>query len=91
MFTLVLSRSAYFRVSKGVTACDIENNFSCPVRVKADEGRIVPLPKTPYKLYRVEAGDSYLKLAEKFKVNAEELKKINGDKPLYPTCRIYIP
>jgi hypothetical protein len=30
-------------------------------------------------------------LADKFGVSEGELKQINGDKVLYPTCKLFVP
>jgi spore germination protein YaaH len=91
MFTLILSRTTFIRVRKGVKSCDIERVYLCPRPADLFEGQILQLPKKPMCMYRVGAGESYLSIADKFSVSEEEIKRVNGDKQLYPTCKIYIP
>lgn len=90
MFALKLARCGYLRVRKGVTAVEIEAAFCCPVG-EACSGQIIKIPSIPLKVIRAEVGDDYKKIAEKHCLDEEELKKLNGNKPVYPTKKIYLP
>ncbi len=90
MFSLELARCGYLRVRKGVTAGDIEAAFCCPVG-EVCVGLIIKIPLKPLKIIRAEVGDDYKKIAAKHRIDEEELKKLNGNKPVYPTKKIYLP
>lgn len=91
MFTLVTDRSRYFRVRRGVTAEQIENEFSSPVRGGVFAGRIVKIKERPLGRYTVRVGDTYKTVALKLGSDEEELRNLNGSKPLYPTCKLFVP
>ncbi|MCD8040322.1 MAG: LysM peptidoglycan-binding domain-containing protein [Clostridia bacterium] len=91
MYQLVLEKSKYYRVKKGQTALMIEKAFSVPVNGNVYEGMIIALPQQTFTVYRAAAGDTYKSVAAKFGVDEELLKSVNGNRAVYPTCRLYIP
>lgn len=90
MFTLVTDRSRYFRVRRQ-SAEEIEQTFKAPVLGKVFAGAIICLPEKPLKSYTASVGDTYRTIAEKLGAGEEELKRINGFKPVYPTCKLFVP
>jgi acetone carboxylase gamma subunit len=88
MFLLQLSKSKYIRVRKGVNANEIQENFNLPVS-NVYEGQIIKLPKIDYKIYLCVPNDTYEKISKKLCVDCERLIEVNGNKPLYPFCKIY--
>lgn len=91
MFTLVSDRSRYFRVKRGQSAAEIEAQLKTPVNGAAFAGRILKVADGDFKLYSAKVGDTYRTVALKFNADEEELKKINGLKPVYPTCKLFVP
>lgn len=91
MFTLVTDRSEYFRVKRGQTAAQIENALSLPVSGKVFAGRIIRAGTQKLFRYTAEVGDTYKSVARKFAVDEAELKGLNACKPIYPTCKIFVP
>lgn len=91
MFTLVLERSGFVRVRRGVTAAEVEKTFSCPVAGALRAGSLVKITPYPLKEYCVGVGETYSSVASKAGIDAERLKKINGGRALYPTVKIYLP
>ncbi len=89
MFTLVTDRSRYFRVKRGQSGRDIENTLLIPA-ADAFAGAIIS-GEGDYELYVARPGDSYKSVAERFGVSGEELKILNRGRPVYPTCRLFIP
>ena len=91
MFTLVTDRSRYYRVKRGQTAAEIERSLNTPVNGAAFVGRIIEVRPEHLEIYSVGVGESYRLIALKFGINEDELRKLNGGKPVYPTCRIFVP
>lgn len=89
MFTLVTDRSKYFRVKRGQTKADIEAAFRTPVKY-CFCGAIAEIGEEK-EVYLCKPLDSYNSLSLKFGVPAEELKRINFSKPLYPSCKLFVP
>jgi LysM repeat protein len=87
---LKLSECNFLRVTEGMTREEIEKTYSVPVIGNLYAGKIIPIVGG-YSVYEAEVGDSYKKLADKFGVSEGELKQINGDKVLYPTCKLFVP
>ena len=90
MFTLVTEKSKFFRVKRGQCAADIEKTLHTPVCGNAFSGAIVEV-KQNLSVYVATAGDSYRTIALKTGVSESELKELNYSKPVYPTCRVFIP
>lgn len=91
MFTLVTDRSKFYRVKRGQSARDIENLFEIPVKFPAFSGMILELGDLYYTRYIADVGDTYNTIAEKFNVNPALLEEVNGEKPVYPTRKIFVP
>lgn len=90
MFTLVTEKSKFFRVKRGQCAAEIEKTLQTPVSGVAFSGAIVEV-KQNLRVYIARAGESYRSIALKTGVSENELKEINRFKPVYPTCKIFIP
>ncbi len=91
MFTLITDKSKYFRVKRRQGAAEIENEFNIPVQGQIFAGRIIFVGEKNLRHYVAEVGDTYRTIALKFGVNETELKEINGFKPVYPTCKLFVP
>ena len=91
MFTLITDRSRYFKVKRGQSAGEIERVLNTPVCGKAFAGRIVKVAEEPLAVVTAGVGDSYATVAAKYGVPESHLKEINGSKPVYPTCKIFVP
>ena len=91
MFTLVTDKSKYFRVKRGQSAADIESVLKTPVCGKVFEGAVIRVRGGRFLKYSAKPGDTYKTVADKFGISEEELKKLNADKPVYPTCKLFVP
>ena len=90
MFSLITERGKYFKVKHNVEKSEIISVFNCPVEGEIFCGRIIPL--TPPKRYiHAVAGYTYKKIAAREMVEEEQLKRLNGGAPVYPTKRIWLP
>lgn len=89
MFTLVTDHSKYIRVRRGADRGAVEKELKSPVDdVFAGE---ILLRAEEMEIYVAKPHDSYASVARKFGLTEEELKKINLFRPVYPTCRLYVP
>lgn len=91
MFTLVTDKSRFYRIKGGQSAASVESALCVPVAEEAFAGRIIPVPSVRFTIYTAEVGDTYKRVAEKFSVEESELKTLNGNLPVYPTARIFVP
>ena len=91
MITLCLEKGAYFRVRKGVDKRDIERVFDCPVHSEVYVGAIIALPPEPSGFCYALPAEDYSSIAIREGVDEEELKKLNGFSPLYPTKKVWLP
>lgn len=91
MFTLILERGRYIRVRGNVRKCDIEREFCFPVNTEVFEGAIIPVLPEPQGYCYAQPCDSYASVAEREGVSEEELKKLNGGSPVYPSKKIWLP
>ncbi|MDE6597433.1 MAG: LysM peptidoglycan-binding domain-containing protein [Clostridia bacterium] len=91
MFTLVTDRSKYFRVKRGQSAAEIESTLNTPVTGCAFAGKIIPVSEKNLRRYVAQVGDTYRTIALKFGADENELKKANNFKPVYPTCKVFVP
>lgn len=91
MFTLETDKSKYFRVKRGQSAKEIERFFNLPVNGEVFGGRIIYLTDENFVSYTATVGDTYKTIALKFGADEEKLKNLNGNKPVYPTCKIFVP
>ena len=91
MFTLITDRSRYFKVKRGQSAGEIERVLNTPVGAGAFAGMIVKVAEEELIIVTADVGDSYRSIAEKYAVSRSRLEQINGGKPVYPTCKIFVP
>ena len=91
MFTLVTDRSKYFRVKRGQGADEVRSVLKTPVGGAVFAGRIIKVYDGNLVEYSASVGDTYRNVALKFGADEEQLKKINGYKPVYPTCKLFVP
>ena len=91
MFTLITDKSRYFKVKRGQSAGEIERELNTPVCGKVFAGKIVKVVREPLVRICAGVGDSYKTIASKYGVPESLLKEINGSKPVYPTCKIFVP
>ena len=89
MFTLVTDRSKYYKVKRGQSAAEIERELKIPARC-AFAGAVIPV-YGGLTVYRADVGDTYRTVAVKFKTDEARLREINGGKPVYPTCKLFVP
>ena len=91
MFTLITDRSRYFKIKRGQSSGEIEEVLNTPVCGKPFVGRIIRVADE--RLFKVTAdvGDTYRTIAVKYGADETHLKEINGNKPVYPTCKIFVP
>ena len=89
MFSLVTERGKYVRIRKSVKKEDVIKTFSYP----AGEifcGQIIEIG-APKRFCYALAGDTYSKIAARERVDEGELKKLNRNRPVYPTLRVWLP
>lgn len=91
MFTLITDKSRYFKIKRNQSAGDVENMFGTPVNGECFSGRIIKLSKEKLICVTATVGDTYSSIAKKYGVSEEKLKEINRLKPVYPTCKIFVP
>ena len=91
MIALYLERGLYLRVRKGVQKRDIERAFAFPVNAEVYDGAVIPVLPEPSGYCYALVGDSYSSVAQREGISEEELKKLNGFSPIYPTKKIWLP
>ncbi len=91
MYILCSDRGRYYRVKQNQTAREVERWLLTPVNCCVFAGEIIEVSKTRLKIYSAQAGDSYLSIAEKFNIEVERLKELNGGRAVYPTAKILVP
>ena len=89
MFTLVTDRSKYFRVKRGQTKAEVETALCVPVK-NFFCGAIAEVGEK-MEIYTCQPLENYLTLSRKFGVSVEELKEANFSKPVYPSCKLFVP
>ena len=89
MYELKLSKPAIYRVKEGQTSSQIAETFGCPVPPDIVCGDIVFIFSG--EMYSARVGDTYSSIAARFGVDVSELERLNGKRPVYPTCKIIIP
>lgn len=85
---LRLSRSKFYRIKSGQTAREVERVFCVPVN-NCFDGAVIALADCI--AYTVQPFETYASIANKYGTEEEALKNFNGGRPLYPTCKIFIP
>ena len=91
MFTLITDRSRYFKFKRGQSSGEVEKVLNTPVCGKVFAGRIIKVADERLTIVTAEVGDSYRTIAAKYGTAESHLKEINGSKPVYPTCKIFVP
>ena len=91
MFTLITDRSRYFKFKRGQSSGEAERVLSTPVCGKVFAGRIVKVVDERLIPITAAVGDTYRTIAAKYGCPESHLKEINGSKPVYPTCKIFVP
>ena len=89
MFTLIPDNGKYVRVRRGADLKELENTLCQPVK-EAFEGEILERGEE-MEIYVAKPLDSYKSIAKKFGVGEEELQRVNFSRPVYPTCKIFVP
>lgn len=90
MFTLVTDKSRFYRVKRGQSAAEIERTLKNPAGSEVFAGKIIVVHEN-LTVYSAAVGDTYKVIAQKFSTDEQLLKNINGGKPVYPTCKIFVP
>lgn len=85
---LVLDRRLFYRVKKGQTAREIEKTLCIPANA-CFAGQVMVIEEC--LVYTVQPFETYRTIASKYGKDADTLQKFNNSRPLYPTCKIYIP
>lgn len=88
MHKLQLERCAFYRIKRGQTSRQIEKVLSVPVN-SCFEGAVIALENCT--VYIVQPFETYSAIAAKFGKEEANIKNFNGDRPLYPSCKIFIP
>ena len=91
MFTLITDRSRYFRIKRGQSSREIERVLNTPVCGRVFDGRIVKVAEERLVAVTAGVGDSYRTIAARCGVSELHLKEINGNRPVYPNCKIFVP
>lgn len=89
MFTLVTDRSKYFRVKRGQTKTEVEAELNTPLK-EFFYGAVCEVIDG-LEPYIVQPMESYETVARKTGASVEKLKRINFSRPLYPTCKLFVP
>ena len=85
---LILDRRQFYRVKRGQTAREVEQTLQSPA-TDCYCGALIAAESCIQ--YTVQPFETYLSIAERYALDVEELKKFNGNRLLYPSCRIFIP
>ena len=89
MFTLIPENGKYVRVRRVADIKELENTLRQPVK-EAFGGEILERGEE-MDIYIAKPLDSYKTVARKFGVGEEELQRVNFSRPIYPTCKIFVP
>ena len=85
---LILEKSTYYRVKRGQTETEVENTLETPASA-CYPGAVIVIEDC--FRHTVRPFESYQSIAKKYGVDEEELTKLNGNRPLYPTRKIFVP
>lgn len=85
---LQLEKCKFYRIKSNQTAHEVEKVLGVPV-AECFDGAIVALHDC--KVHVVQPFETYLSIAKIYEIGEDALKKFNGARPLYPTCKIFIP
>ncbi len=89
MFTLVTDRSKYYRVKRGQNRKQVEETLLTPCPLDFCGAVIPVLENLTY--YSVKPHETYKTISEKFGCGERELREINRDRPLFTTCKMFVP
>lgn len=89
MFTLIADNAKYVRVRRGVEREELETKLRLPVK-EAFAGEILERGEE-LEIYIAKPLENYGVIARKLCVSEEELKSINFARPVYPTCKLFVP
>ena len=89
MFTLVTDRSKYFRVKRGQTKAEVESVLRTPIK-NFFCGAIAETAEE-LELCICRPMESYQSISSKCGISVEELKRINFSRPVYPSCKLFVP
>ena len=89
MFTLAMDNGKFLRVRRGASQIEVEARLLRPVYV-VFAGAIVERGEKLF-VYKAKPLETYTTIAKKFGVSEEELTAVNFSRPVYPTCKIYVP
>ena len=85
---LKLNQSLFYRVKSGQTAREVEKILGVPLN-NCYGGAIINV--SDCSTHTVQPFETYASIAQKYGVEEMALKEFNGARPLYPTCKIFIP
>ena len=85
---LQLDRGKFYRIKNGQTLREVEKVFCIPVN-ECFGGAVIEI--SDCKIHTVKPFETYAVIAQSYETEEESLKNFNGNRPLYPTCKIFIP
>ncbi len=85
---LILDRGDFYRVRRGQTPSMIESVLNFPVK-ECFDGAVLPVEACTVHIVRT--GETYFSIASDYGTEEETLKNFNNFRPLYPSCRVFIP
>ena len=88
MSMLSLDRGAFYRVKRGQTPREIEQAFGVPAN-SAFAGGIICLGD--FIVHKVGPHESYESVAALYQIDAETLRKLNSDRLIYPSQKLFVP
>lgn len=85
---LQLERNKFYRVKSGQTVREVEKILGVPLN-NCYGGAIINVQDC--STHTVQPFETYASIAKRYGIEEELLKEFNGARPLYPTCKIFIP
>ena len=89
MFTRATDNGKFLRGRRGASQSEVEAQLLRPV-YNVFAGAIVERGEKLF-VYTAKPLENYKTIAKKFGASEEELKAVNFSRPVYPTCKIYVP
>ncbi len=87
MFKLERENFTFYRVKHGQEISAVSRELSLPPAVLYS-GSIAEVKG--YEVHIARVGESYETIARLYGADAEDIRKCNGDAPVYPTKKIYV-
>ena len=81
-------RGRFYRVKEGQTDEELERELNCPV-CGAYAGQVIEIKD--YFVHTVKPFESYDSVASRYGLGGDNLRKINCDRLVYPSQRLFIP